>query len=65
MTLGLGMLWACSLIFGSSWPDHVYVRITKTSQISLPLHYHDKIRNLPRETDLQICAQIVPNVFET
>ena len=42
----------------------VYVCIIKTWQISLSLHYTDKIRNLPRGIDLQIWMQIVQMFLE-
>ena len=42
----------------------MYVCITKTWQISLSLHYTDKIRNLPRGIDLQIWMQIVQMFLE-
>ena len=44
---------------------YVYVCITKTLEILLLFHYNDKICNLPRGIDFQICSQIVPNVFRT
>ena len=40
----------------------MYICITKTWQISLSLHYTDKICSLPRGKD---CVQIVPTVFAT
>ena len=43
----------------------MYVCITKTWQISLPLHYTDKILNLPREIDRQTFVQDVQDVFRT
>ena len=43
----------------------MYICITKTWQISLSLHYTDKICSLPRGKDLKICVQIVPTVFAT
>ena len=43
----------------------MYICITKTYQISLSLHYTDKICSLSRGLDLQICVQLVPTVFAT
>ena len=43
----------------------MYTCITKNWQISLSLHYTDKICSLPRGKDLEICVQLVPTVFAT